>query len=57
MDACDVVIGRLVREIGRLQAYKEVYQKDTVMKSIFDAKIEANKKAITIIREEFELND
>lgn len=52
MDVCDVVIGRLVREISRYQAYKDDFKDDKVMRLIMDSKIDALKRAIEIIREE-----
>lgn len=52
MDVYDVIIGRLVREIARYQAYRDEFKDDKEMRLIWDGKIEALKRAIEIIREE-----
>ena len=52
MDVYDVIIGRLVREIAKYQAYRDEFKDDKEMKLIMDSKIDALKRAIEIIREE-----
>lgn len=52
MDVYDVIIGRLVREISRYQAYKDSFKDDKEMVLIMNSKIDALKRAIEIIREE-----
>lgn len=52
MDTHDRLIGRLVREISRLNAYLDVYKDDKEMRLILNAKKEACQKVIELIRED-----
>lgn len=48
----DRLIGRMVREIGRLNAYLDVYKDDKEMRLILNSKREAYQRVIELIRED-----
>ena len=52
MNVYDRLIGRLVREISRLNAYLDLYKDDKEMRLILNSKKEAYQKVIELIRED-----